>query len=152
MDVVSKGVRSRMMAGIRGKNTKPEILIRHALHKLGFRSRLHDKSLPGKPDLVFPKYRAVILINGCFWHGHQCDLFKWPKTRETFWRAKIAGTIERDTKNLELYAKLGWRVLTIWECSIKGAFRRSPEEVALSAAGWLKSDSTHFSIIGTASI
>src|SRR5690625_6910272 len=85
-----------MMSGIQGKDTKPELKIRSALHKLGFRYKLYDKSLPGKPDLVFPKYNAVIIIHGCFWHLHKCHLFKWPSTRPEFWREKIIGNKKRD--------------------------------------------------------
>ncbi len=88
-DVVSRAKRGEMMSGIRGKNTKPELVIRSALHRAGYRFRLHTRSLPGKPDLVLPKYRAAIFVNGCFWHGHDCHLFKWPGTRKDFWRAKI---------------------------------------------------------------
>ena len=98
-DVVDSKTRSRMMSNIRDRNTKPEIKIRQALHAKGFRYRLHDKKLPGKPDLVFPKYKAVIQINGCFWHGHSCPLFKWPLTRVEFWQNKIGGNIKRDQLN-----------------------------------------------------
>jgi len=119
-DVVSPAKRSEMMAGIKGKNTKPEMVVRKALHAAGFRYRLHVKGLPGKPDLVFPKYRTVVFVNGCFWHKHDCKLFKWPKTRPEFWREKILGNIERDNKNLALLKDSGWRAITIWECTIKG--------------------------------
>lgn len=88
-DVVTPEKRSKMMSGIQGKNTKPELTIRKGLHALGFRYRLHGKTLPGKPDLVFPKYKAVIFIHGCFWHAHHCHLFKWPSTRVDFWQEKI---------------------------------------------------------------
>lgn len=123
-DIVSPETRSRMMSGIRGKNTKPEIKVRKSLHRLGFRYRLHDKSLPGKPDLVLPKYKTVIFVNGCFWHGHECGLFKWPKSNTEFWKEKITGNRLRDEKNLEHLDKLGWNVITVWECSLRGA----PEE------------------------
>jgi len=119
MDIVSPEKRSRMMSGIKGKNTKPELVVRKELFQRGFRYRLHGKKLPGKPDLVFPKYKTVILVNGCFWHGHNCKLFKWPKSNQTFWKEKISGTIERDRKNLEQLSSLGWRILTIWECALK---------------------------------
>jgi DNA mismatch endonuclease, patch repair protein len=95
-DIVPKAKRSEMMAGIRGKNTRPEMLVRRALHAHGYRFRLHRKDLPGKPDIVLPKYRAVIFVHGCFWHGHDCHLFKWPKTREDFWIQKIKNNQERD--------------------------------------------------------
>src|SRR5690606_29813490 len=101
------------------KNTKPELTIRKMLHSRGYRFRLHQKGLPGKPDIILPKYRAVLFVNGCFWHGHRCPLFKWPQTRTDFWRAKITGNIQRDQRNWELLLNMGWRVCVIWECSIK---------------------------------
>jgi DNA mismatch endonuclease, patch repair protein len=100
-----------MMAGIGPANTKPEMLIRRGLHALGYRYRLHVKGLPGKPDLVFPGRRAAIFVHGCFWHGHDCTLFRWPATREDFWRNKIAGNINRDRKTAALLLDQGWRVL-----------------------------------------
>ena len=99
-DIVDKATRSRMMSGIRGKDTRPEVLVRKALHALGFRYRLHNKSLPGKPDLSFPKYKAVIFIHGCFWHGHSCRYFKVPKTRTDFWQDKINSNRLRDAQQL----------------------------------------------------
>ena len=139
-DTVTPDVRSRMMAGIRGKNTKPELAIRSALHCLGFRFCLHRKDLPGKPDLVFPKHKAVILVHGCFWHGHHCHLFKWPKTRSGFWRQKINSNIARDRKNLLALATGRWRVATIWECVFKGRTRLPIKAVAERCAAWLDSD------------
>jgi DNA mismatch endonuclease, patch repair protein len=118
-DVVDAATRSRMMSGIRSKDTKPEMIVRRALHKAGFRYRLHDGRLPGKPDIVLPKYRTVIFVHGCFWHGHLCKDFKWPKSRVEFWRAKIEGNVARDARNLELLERAGWRVAVVWECSIK---------------------------------
>ncbi|MBL4821252.1 MAG: DNA mismatch endonuclease Vsr [Gammaproteobacteria bacterium] len=108
-----------MMSGIQGKDTKPELIVRKGLFGRGFRYRLHEKQLPGKPDLVFPKYKTVIHVNGCFWHGHDCKLFKWPKSNPAFWKKKINGTIERDKRNHEKLTKAGWRSLTIWECALK---------------------------------
>jgi len=126
-DIVSPEARSRMMAGIRGSDTKQELLIRKELHKRGFRYRLHDRKLPGKPDIVFPKYRAVIMLNGCFWHGHDCHMFKWPATRGEFWHKKILGNTKRDEENRRALEKAGWRVLTVWECALKGRMRNSME-------------------------
>ena len=120
VDVVRPEKRSEMMAGIKGRNTKPEIIIRKVFFKRGFRYRLHYKGLPGKPDLVFPKYKAVIFVNGCFWHGHNCHLFKWPKSNPDFWKEKITGNQTRDIKNKKLLSVQGWRVKTIWECALKG--------------------------------
>lgn len=138
-DVVSPEVRSRMMSGIRGKDTKPEITIRSGLHALGFRFRLHVKNLPGKPDLVLPKWNAVILINGCFWHGHDCHLFKWPKTRKKFWKDKIEGTRKRDERNAQALEDAGWRVLTIWECATKGKNKKDLARLLKSVSSWLQS-------------
>ena len=98
VDVVDTATRSRMMAGIKGKNTKPEKLVRSLLHRQGFRFRLNVRDLPGKPDIVLPRYRAVIFVNVCFWHGHDCSRFKWPKTRTEFWRKKIEGNRTNDPK------------------------------------------------------
>ena len=106
-DIVDTETRSRMMAGIRRKDTKPEIMVRKALHHLGYRYRLHDRKLPGKPDLVLPRYRAVILIHGCFWHAHECHLFKWPSTRNAFWREKIGRNRCRDANVANQLSSLG---------------------------------------------
>jgi len=108
------------MSRIKGKNTKPEMLVRKFLHKNGYRYRLNYSKLPGKPDIVLPKYKTVIFINGCFWHGHKgCKFFVVPKTRTEWWVEKIDGTIERDEiKNKEL-EKMGWNVKTLWECELK---------------------------------
>lgn len=124
-DVVDPATRSRMMSGIRSKNTKPEMLIRKALHAQGFRFRLHVKDLPGKPDLVFPKYKAVVFVHGCFWHGHDCQYFKTPKTRTDFWVAKIEANKNRDQHNIQRLQRAGWRVLVVWECSTKQKDRAS---------------------------
>ena len=119
-DVHDKKTRSYNMSRIKGKNTKPEMLVRKFLHKNGFRYRLNYSKLPGKPDIVLPKYKTVIFINGCFWHGHKgCKFFVVPKTRTEWWVEKIDGTIERDEiKNKEL-EKMGWNVKTLWECELK---------------------------------
>ena len=139
-DVVTPAVRSRMMAGIRGKDTKPELAIRSALHRRGFRFRLHRNNLPGKPDMVFAQHRAVIFVHGCFWHGHDCHLFRWPRTREKFWREKIGSNIERDRNQSAALLEEGWRVATIWECALKGRSRLPFEAIVESIASWLKSD------------
>lgn len=118
-DVVDAATRSRMMAGIRGKDTKPEMIVRRALHARGFRYRLHNRDLPGCPDLVFPKYRAVIFVHGCFWHGHGCKVFKWPKTRPEFWREKIEGNRIRDRSAAARLKRQGWRVIRVWECQLR---------------------------------
>lgn len=137
-----------MMAGIRGKDTKPEIILRRGLHRRGFRFRLHGAELPGKPDLVFPKHRAVLLAHGCFWHGHECHLFKWPKSREEFWRKKIQQNRDRDRAALERLHERGWRIGEVWECALKGRNRLPVEEVLERCEAWLDSDEAHLEITG----
>jgi DNA mismatch endonuclease (patch repair protein) len=137
-DIVDKKTRSRMMSGIRGKNTKPELLVRKGLHKRGYRYKLHDKKLPGKPDLVFPKFKAVIQVNGCFWHKHNCHIFKWPKSRADFWKHKILGNVERDKKQLCELESAGWRVLIVWECCFKGKSKLPVEKSIDSIVSWLE--------------
>lgn len=148
-DVVTPDVRRRMMAGIRGKDTSPELIIRRGLHERGFRYRLHSKALPGKPDLVFAKYHAVVLVHGCFWHGHGCHLFKWPSTRPEFWKAKISETVLRDSRQVESLRQQGWRVLTIWECALKGRHSRLHASVLDEVARWLLNGAEDLTIAGT---
>lgn len=119
-DVHTLEVRSYNMSMIRGKNTKPEIIVRKVLHSKGFRFRLHSKELPGKPDIVLPKYNTVIFIHGCFWHGHKnCKFFVVPKTRTKWWLNKINGNQETDKKNKTKLEKIGWKVIVIFECKLK---------------------------------
>ncbi len=119
-DVFSPEKRSAIMRAVKSENTKPEIALRKALFSLGFRYRLNVKNLPGKPDLVFPKHRTVIFVHGCFWHGHNCKRGKRvPKTNRAYWTEKIARNKARDRKNAAALRRLGWRVVTIWECKIK---------------------------------
>lgn len=145
-DVVDSKTRSRMMAGIKGKNTRPEILVRSALHRRGFRFKLHDKTLLGKPDLVLPKYKAVINIHGCFWHGHDCKFFKVPSTRTDFWLAKINGNKSRDGLQKEALLEQGWRVLTVWECALRGKKADTLQLTINSISDWLMSKSPTASI------
>ena len=119
-DVVSAEKRSQMMAAIKGKNTKPELLVRRALHHRGFRFRLHVRDLPGRPDIVLPRYKAAIFVNGCFWHGHTCKYFKLPATNTEFWREKISANQERDALKTKQLIDLGYKVLSIWECQTRG--------------------------------
>lgn len=137
-----------MMAGIRGTNTKPELMLRRGLHARGFRFRLHDRTLPGKPDIVLPRYRAVILAHGCFWHGHDCHLFKWPSTRPEFWQAKIARNREVDARAEAALADIGWRQGIVWECALKGKARLPLDAVILACADWLGSDRPRLEISG----
>lgn len=137
-DVVDPATRSRMMSGIRGKNTRPELLIRKALHARGFRYRLHC-DLPGKPDICLPKHRAVIFVHGCFWHGHGCHLFKWPSTRPEFWRAKIERNREVDRAAFVALQDQGWRIGSVWECALKGKQRLPIDQISSELESWLRS-------------
>lgn len=139
-DVHDRATRSRNMAAIKGKNTKPELIIRKGLHARGFRFRLHERKLPGRPDLVLPKHHAVIFINGCFWHGHDCALFKWPGTRQEFWKAKIGANVARDQKNLSAIDDAGWRRAIVWECALKGPGRKDADLLLDQLAAWLRSE------------
>lgn len=117
MDIVDKQTRSRMMSNIRSKNTKAEIAIRKRLFAAGFRYRLYDSRLPGKPDIVLPRYKTVIFIHGCFWHGHNCPLYKIPTTRMEFWKNKLEGNRKRDLLNKKKLMKMSWRIVSVYECS-----------------------------------
>lgn len=119
-DVHSKATRSFNMSRIRSKDTKPEHLVRKFLFSKGFRYRLHVTDMPGKPDLVLPKYNAVIFVHGCYWHGHRgCKYFVVPKSRSAWWLKKITGNIERDKRTIRNIKKAGWRIFIIWECDLK---------------------------------
>lgn len=119
-DVHTPEQRSYNMSRIRSKNTKPEELVRKYLFAQGFRYRKNDNRLPGKPDIVLPKYKTVIFINGCFWHGHEgCRYFVWPKNNAEFWKEKISGNIHRDRQNHQLLEQQGWHVIDVWECELK---------------------------------
>lgn len=137
------------MSAIKGKDTKPEILLRKALFKRGFRFRIHRKDLPGKPDIVLPKYHAAIFVQGCFWHGHEgCPMFRMPSTRTEFWKEKIQSNKKRDEKNQTMLSKDGWRVLEVWECSMKGSGRMEPNELIDSISEWIRSNILHSRIEG----
>jgi DNA mismatch endonuclease (patch repair protein) len=136
-DIVSPEKRSQMMSGIRGSGTKIEVVLRKALFARGFRYRVNDRKLPGKPDLVLPKYRSVIFMHGCFWHGHDCNLFRLPESNRVFWETKIGRNRIKDELVLEQLSIQGWRVMTIWECAIRGRGKIGLEGVADSTARWL---------------
>lgn len=139
-DIVDAETRSRLMAGIRSKNTKPELLLRRALHARGLRYRLHGAKLPGKPDLVFAKHQAVIFVHGCFWHRHSnCRFATTPSTRSEFWTAKFSANIERDKRNVAALLENGWRIATVWECALKGG---DASRVAELVAHWLTQERT----------
>ncbi len=119
-DVFTKEKRSEVMRAVKGRDTKPEIALRKRLHALGYRYRLNAKDLPGKPDLVFPKYKTVVFVHGCFWHGHECKRGnRQPKQNADYWKGKIARNKARDKKNAAALRDLGWRVITVWECELK---------------------------------
>ncbi len=129
-----------MMAGIGPADTKPELMLRRGLHALGYRYRLHDRRLPGRPDMVFPGRRAVILVHGCFWHGHDCHLFRWPGTRPQFWRDKIGGNIARDARTRTQLLEEGWRVAEVWECTLRGRERWPFKDVLARLTAFLDGD------------
>ena len=119
-DVFSKKKRSEIMSRIKGKNTKPELIVRSFLFSTGYRYRLHAKNLPGKPDIVLKKYKTIIFVNGCFWHGHtNCKYAQIPKTRTNYWTTKISNNKRKDIKAAKSLRKLGWNIITIWECQLK---------------------------------
>ncbi len=118
MDVFSREIRKKNMSAIKNRDTKPEEKVRKYLFSKGFRYRKNDKRLPGKPDIVLPKYRTVIFVNGCFWHHHSCKYFVWPATNEEFWKEKNNKNVARDQKNTISLKELGWKVLTVWECEL----------------------------------
>jgi DNA mismatch endonuclease (patch repair protein) len=139
-DVHNKQTRSYNMSRIRSKDTKPELLVRKRLHAQGFRYKLHDKKLPGKPDIVLPKYKTVIFIHGCFWHGHEnCKYFKMPKTRTEWWQNKIGRNKLNDKKAITFLQKEGWKIITTWECTLKPAnFEKTLIKLVLKITGGKK--------------
>lgn len=138
MDVLSAEQRRLNMSRIRGRDTKPERVVRQGLHARGYRYRLHRRDLPGTPDLVFPSRRAVIFVNGCFWHGHGCSMSTIPSTRREFWTTKIERTRTRDAEALKALTSAHWRCLTIWECVLRGPNRWSPERLFEECAAFLE--------------
>lgn len=139
-----------MMAGIRATDTKPELVLRKGLHAAGFRYRLHVKDLPGRPDMVFPRHRAVLFAHGCFWHGHDCHLFRWPSTRQDWWREKITRNRTVDARCEVAMAEAGWRLGVVWECALKGRARLPLIEVLEACAAWLHSDTARLEVRGAA--
>ena len=135
MDRISKEMRSKIMASIRSCDTQPEMLLRSLLHREGFRFRVHKKSLPGRPDVLLPKYGAVIFVNGCFWHNHHCKFGKIPETRRQFWKKKLEKNKQRDKENAKALTKLGYRVAVIWECALRG----NTDHVIQQLVFWIRS-------------
>jgi DNA mismatch endonuclease (patch repair protein) len=139
-DIVDTVTRSRMMSGIRSKNTRPELFIRRGLHALGFRYRIHARDIPGKPDLVFPRHKALIEVYGCFWHGHGCRYCRPPATNAGFWQKKITENQIRDRRNLTMQLEAGWRCLVVWECAVRlTQSTLDTLDVVATSAEWLKS-------------
>lgn len=119
MDTITPAKRSALMSRIRSKDTQPELAVRSILHRLGYRFRLHRKDLPGRPDIVLPKHRKIVIVQGCFWHGHSCRLASKPKSNESYWSNKIETNRARDVRNLEALRQQGWVVLELWECEVR---------------------------------
>lgn len=139
-DITNAANRSRMMSGIRGRDTQPELSVRRALHKLGLRFRLHKKDLPGKPDLVFPRYNTIVFVHGCFWHQHGCSNSPLPKSRPEFWIPKLQKNGERDERAKAALIALGWRVAIVWECSIRQATKNNDDALYLRLALWIRDE------------
>lgn len=142
----TKAARSKIMSSIRGKNTRPELIVRSLLHRSGFRYRIHSTKLPGKPDIALPKHRAIILVNGCFWHGHDCHIFREP--RQLKWREKILRNRERDIANQIAYSEMEWKLLVVWECAIQGRTKLPPGELQACMTNWLLYDQCDAEIRG----
>lgn len=147
-DVLTPAQRRLNMSRVRGRDTKPEMLLRRALHARGLRFRLHRRDLPGRPDLVFSRYRACLLVHGCFWHGHNCALFQWPATRQAFWVDKIAGNRRRDRETLKRLLDAEWRILVVWECALRGPGRRDFSAAIDECVSFITGSSAQVEIIG----
>jgi len=147
-DVHTKKIRSKNMAAIKGKNTKPEIKIAKALRKRKIKFKTHIKELPGNPDFVLKDFGAVIFVQGCFWHEHNCHLFHWPKTRKKFWEEKIHKNLLRDRKNERLLKQDGWWVLKIWECTLKGKKKMDFDVLMDRVENWIKCEERNKTISG----
>ena len=145
-DVHSKPVRRKNMKAVRAKNTKPELLVRKLLHGAGYRYRLHVKTLPGTPDIVLPQYKVVIFVHGCFWHMHDCALFRLPATRTDWWRQKLTENRLRSEAAEDFLRELGWRVVIVWECSLKGQAKLEPGEVLDKFTSWLAGSTSFLEI------
>lgn len=142
VDVLTPEQRRLNMSRVKGRNTRPEMLLRRGLHARGFRFRLHSKELPGRPDLVFPKHRACVFVHGCFWHGHTCALSKMPSTRKEFWENKISGNRARDQKVAQALFDSGWKVLIVWECATRGRHRLNEDELINRCAKFITTPDT----------
>lgn len=148
MDTVDKATRSRIMRSVRQKNTGPEMRLRSALHKRGLRFRLHDRRLPGSPDLVLPKFGAVIFVHGCYWHRHGCYRSTTPTSRTEFWTEKFDANKVRDARNIAGLREIGWRVMTVWECALIGKTAIEPEELIERVISWLVGSGRRTEVMG----
>ncbi|MGI9322257.1 MAG: very short patch repair endonuclease [Pseudomonadales bacterium] len=155
MDTVDKATRSKIMSRIGPKNTGPEVVLRKSLHRLGLRYRLHDKQLPGKPDIVFPKFKAVVFVHGCFWHRHGCKLSSMPSTNVDYWRNKFKQNTARDKRHSKALQAAGWRVAVVWECALKGKSKgkskgkdrgTDADQVAKQVRTWLHTKSASYTV------
>ncbi len=149
MDNVGPEIRSRMMSAVRRSGTRIEHQIRRDLHGRGFRFRVDVRGLPGRPDLALRKYNAVVFVHGCFWHGHDCRLFRLPATRQDFWSQKLASNRLRDEGSVRRLQELGWRIAVVWECALRGVHQSDVGCVLQALAGWLKSDSAYLELRGS---
>jgi DNA mismatch endonuclease (patch repair protein) len=136
-DSMTAAERSAMMARIKGKDTRPELAVRRILHSAGFRYRLHAKDLPGRPDIVLRSRKTLVFVNGCFWHGHDCHGTRLPKSNRRFWNTKIKANMDRDARNLAECRRLGWRVLVVWECALRGRGRLNTNRLSTEITAWL---------------
>jgi len=135
------------MAAIKGGNTKPELLIRKLLFSIGFRYRLHEKNLPGKPDIVLTKYKTALFVHGCFWHSHQCHLGRRPKSNAEFWDKKLDSNLVRDQKNLASLSAMGWKIVVVWECGVKGKTKIPPDILKAQLCSAILNDSNELYVI-----
>jgi len=147
-DILTAAQRSALMARIRGRDTKPEMVVRRMLHGLGFRYRLHRRDLPGRPDIALPRWKAIVQVNGCLWHGHDCPAFKMPASNRAFWQGKIRRNQERDASTTASLAAAGWRVMTVWECALRGAGKLQPDAFGEAMAVFIRSEETASELAG----
>jgi DNA mismatch endonuclease (patch repair protein) len=150
MDTVDRQTRSKIMASVGQKDTGAELLLRRALHKIGLRYRLHDRSLPGSPDVIFSRFHAVVFVHGCYWHSHGCYRSTVPKSRHEFWAEKFEANRSRDERNVRLLHDSGWRVLTVWECALRGKNALPPHKVAGEVRAWLRGTDRQGQVSGNA--
>jgi DNA mismatch endonuclease (patch repair protein) len=148
MDTVDRHTRSKIMASVGQKDTGAELLLRSALHKIGLRYRLHDRSLPGSPDLVFPRFHAVVFVHGCYWHSHGCYRSTIPQSRREFWTEKFHENRSRDERNVSVLLGGAWRVLTVWECALRGKTASTSTVIAEATRAWLESSDSSGEIVG----